>query len=312
MEVTAIRLRSQGDSLSPKGSGSLAVHLEFLGSDIPPVPLRVFRRKGQAGILPGGMEQPIRRDVGSLHLDAAIPGHSEISGSFHIPGGLHIDFGMASHRSQGRIVVPGIGGLPELPQFHVSPGIDRDGGIRGRIWKTGSGHDQTVLGSHIAPGVESHLGIGFRSLRVPDGQVVPGNSDGVQFGFSRGRILDSADPEFIDGDVSPIDVADVHGAGIGHSQGLDVQVPCHIPGPQAEGTAPCCIDALAAGDGKVLPVQVHRSSGTLSPRLHRIDGHCRKVLCVCVPGMDDTSGGKSTGKGNVFPQDGASPPLLPP
>ena len=42
MEVTAIRLRSQGDGLPRKGSGPLAVHLEFLSSDIPPVPRRIF------------------------------------------------------------------------------------------------------------------------------------------------------------------------------------------------------------------------------------------------------------------------------
>ena len=255
------------------------------------------------------MKEPVRRDVGRLYPDAAVPGHFKITGRIQIPCCRHIDLGMASHSSQSGIADPWVGGLAVFSQFHIASGVYGDGGIGSGTAEPGPGHGQPVFGGHIAPGTKCHLGTGFGSLRIPDGQIVSGNGDGIQTGVSGGIIPDASHPEFINGDIPGLGIADVHRTGTGHAEGLDMQVPGHIPGSQVHRAAAGCIDTLAAGNGKILPVQFHRSPGTLSPRLHRIDGHSRKVLCSRVSCMEDATCVKSAGKGDVFPQDGGISPV---
>ena len=159
------------------------------------------------------------------------------------------------------------------------------------------------MGSHIAPGVEGHLGIGFRSLCIPDRQIISENSDGVQNRFSRGSSLGPTYPEFINSDVPGIGVTDIHRTGAGHAEGLDMKVPGHILGSQVNGTASCGIDSLTAGNRDSPAIHIHRSACTLSPQLHGIDGYRRNTVRSGISGRDGPSSSKSARKGNVFPED---------
>ena len=312
VEVTTIRIRSQGNGLPRKRGGSTVVYLKFLCFDVALISIWIFCNKGQAGIFPRGMEQPIRRDICGLHLDAAIAGHGEIPGSIHISGSSHIDSGMAPHSGQSSIAVPGTGSLAIFPQFHISPGIHRDGGKGSRAGKVGSGHDQSVFGSHIAPGVEGHLGIGFRSLSISNGQIVPGNSDGIQLCFSRGSSLGPTYSEFIDGDVPGIGVTDIHCTGAGYAERLDMKVPGHILCSQVNGTAVSSIDSLAAGNRDSPAIHIHRPPCTLSPWLHGIDGCRRKTVRNGISGCNETARVEPTRKRNVFPEDRSIPAIASP
>jgi len=59
MEVTAIRIRGQGNGLPRNRGGPTVIYLKFLRFDAALISNGILCNEGQAGILPGGMEQPV-------------------------------------------------------------------------------------------------------------------------------------------------------------------------------------------------------------------------------------------------------------